>query len=174
MADCHLWKPIGDNLRLICKFNDNLKGQRLKPNDRFIFVYKDYSIIIASKNNIYINQLNTSISFLYSDKQKININETTSEYNLVFKKKEYYKESLILYKEGNDMKSIYLTCIEEEKEIKCSISKDKLVEILSKSGEKFYLSQLTESEGIQKLENVLDIIINYENVEKKNIKYLKL
>jgi hypothetical protein len=67
------------------------------------------------------------------------------------------------------MKNIYLNCIEEEKEIKCPIKKDKLIGILSESGEKFCLSQFTESKGVLKFENVLDIIINYENVEKKNI-----
>ena len=131
--------------------------------------YKDYSINIVLKNNLFINQLNSTISFLYSDKQDINIIETSNEYNLVFKKKVYNKEPLILYKEDNDMKNIYLDCEEETKELRCSIRKDKLVEILTTSGEKFCLSQLTEFEGRLKFENVLDIIINYENVKKSNI-----
>ena len=167
-ADCHLWKPIGEKLRLICKFNENIDTQKIKLN-KFIFVYKDYNIKILSENDLNINQLNTAVSFLYSDKQVINIDNTITEYNLVFKKEVYNKELLILYKDNNNMKNIYLNCIEEIKEIKCSISKDKLVGILSKSGEKFSLSQLTESEGILKFENVLDITINYENVVKREI-----
>ena len=66
----------------------------------------------------------------------------------------YNKEPLILYKEDNFMKNAYLNCVDGEKEIKCTITKDKLVGILSKSGEKFSLAQLTASEGIIKFDNV--------------------
>lgn len=115
IADCHLWKPIGDDLRLICKFNDNIEDQRLELNDTITFNYKEYIIKIFANYDFLINQLNTSISFLYSDKQEINISDTTNEYNLVFKKEVYYKENLILYKEGNDMQNIFLNCVEETK-----------------------------------------------------------
>ena len=168
MADCHLWKPIEDTLRLICKFYDNINEQKIDLNE-VRFVYKDYNITILSKKDLYINQLNSGISFLYSDKQIINIIDTTTEYKLVFKKEVYNGEPLILYKNNNNMKNIYLNCVIETKEIKCTISKDKLISILSKSGEKLYLSQLTVSEGILKFENVFDIIINYENIVRKDI-----
>ena len=167
-ANCRLWKPKGEKLRLICNFNENIDTEKIILS-KLTFVYKDYNITVLSENDLNINQLNSSISFLYSDKQIVDINSTTTEYSLVFKKEIYNKEPLILYNFDNNMKNIYLNCAEEEKEIKCMISKDKLVGILSKNGEKFYLSQLTESEGILKFENVLDIIINYEHVEKKNI-----
>ena len=168
MADCHLWKPTGENLTLICNFNDSLDTQKIKLNE-FIFDYKDYNITLLSENDLNINQLNSTISFLYSDKQVINITDSITEYNLVFKKEVYNKELLILYKGNNNMKNIYLNCREEIKEIKCSISKDKLIGLLSKSGDKFYLSQLTESEGIIKFNSVLDIVINYDKVVKKEI-----
>ena len=167
-AKCHLWKPLGEKLRLICQFNENIDAQKLKLI-KFIFDYKDFNIAILSEEDLRINQLNSSISFLYSDKQIINITNTNTEYNLVFKSKIYNKESLILYNEGNNMKNIYLNCIEETNQIKCTIKKDELVGILSKSGEKFCLSQVTKEEGIITFNNVLDIILNYENVDKKNI-----
>ena len=165
---CHLWKPLGEKLRLICQFNENIDAQKLKLI-KFIFDYKDFNIAILSEEDLRINQLNSSISFLYSDKQIIYITNTNTEYNLVFKSKIYNKESLILYNEGNNMKNIYLNCIEETNQIKCTIKKDELVGILSKSGEKFCLSQVTKEEGIITFNNVLDIILNYENVDKKNI-----
>ena len=167
-AKCHLWKPLGEKLRLICQFNENIDAQKLKLI-KFIFDYKDFNIAILSEEDLRINQLNSSISFLYSDKQIINITNTNTEYNLVFKSKIYNKESLILYNEGNNMKNIYLNCIEETNQIKCTIKKNELVGILSKSGEKFCLSQLTKEEGIITFNNILDIILNYENVDKKNI-----
>ena len=167
-AKCHLWKPTGEKLRLICQFNENIDSPKIKLN-KFTFDYKDSNLAILSEEDLRINQLNSSISFLYSDKQIINITNTNTEYNLVFKSKIYNKESLILYNEGNNMKNIYLNCIEETKQIKCTIKKDELVGILSKNGEKFCLSQVTNDEGIITLNNVLDIIINYENVNKKNM-----
>ena len=168
MADCHLWKPLGEKLRLICKFNDKIDDVTISK-EIFTFIYKDYSITLLSTKDLLINQLDTPVALLYSDKQEINIIDATTEYNLVFKKEVYNGEPLILSKADNNMKNIYLNCVEEALEIKCTINKDKLVGILSKSGEKFCLSQLTESEGILKLEEVYDITINYENVVKKNI-----
>ena len=76
---------------------------------------------------------------------------------------------MILYKGDNSIQSIYLNCTEETKEIKCTLQKNKLVEILSKNGDKYYLAQLSNSEGIITFNNVLDIIINYESITKKII-----
>ena len=167
-ANCHLWKPKGEKLRLICKFNENINTQKIKLN-KYNFNYKQNKIALISQNDLNINQLNSNIAFLYSDNQIINITDNINEYSLSFKKEIYNKEPLILYKEDNFMKNAYLNCLDGEKEIKCTITKDKLVGILSKSGEKFSLAQLTASEGIIKFDNVFDIEINYPNVVKINI-----
>ena len=167
-ADCYLWKPAGENLRLICKFVENIKFQKLELN-RCTFDYNNKKISIISKKDLKIKQLGSTISFLYSDRQIININDTATEYNLVFKEEIYNKEPLILYNDDNNRKNLYLSCEQENKELKCTISKDKLIGLLSKSGEKFCLSQLTQEEGLLKFENVLDITINYDKVVKKEI-----
>ena len=166
-ADCHFWK-IEEKFRLICKFNQRIDESKIKLN-KSTLSYNDYKLTVLSENDLSITQLNSSISFLYSDKQTININEETTEFKLVFKNEQYNKEPLILYKDNNMMQNIYLTCTEETNKIECFIRKDRLVEIMSRSGEKFFLSQLVKSEGILTFDNVLDIIINYENVVKKNI-----
>ena len=172
-ANCHFWVLIGENLRLICQFNENIYDRKIKLNN-FTFNYDRHKLLVSSDIYLNIRQLNSIISFLYSDKQIINITNMTDEYNLVFKKEIYNKEPLILYNEDNNMEKMYLNCIEESKMIKCSIQKDRLVGILTKSGGKFYLSHLTEEEGILKLNYVFDIIIYYENVEKKNISINKI
>jgi hypothetical protein len=146
-ADCHLWEPKNEKLRLICSFNENINAQKLKLN-KYSFTHNENKIAIISENDLNINQLNSNISFLYSDKQEININDKTPEYNLTLKKIIYNKEPLILYKEDNSIQNIYLNCTEVANEIKCAMKKDKIVEILSKNGDKFYLAQLTNSEGI--------------------------
>jgi hypothetical protein len=73
----------------------------------------------------------------------------------------------------NNTKSIYLNCIEEPREIKCSINTNKLLGILSQRKKEFYLSQLTESEGILKFENVNNIRIKSLIEYKKDI-YLNI
>ena len=168
-ANCRLWKLKSAELKLICNFEENIDTQKIKLN-KFSFTYKGKKFILYCQNVLYINQLNSSVSFLYSDKQEINMDDNTPEYNLIFKKELYNNEVLILYKNDNDnMRNVYLNCVEETKEVKCSVSKDKLIGILSKSGEVFNLSQLTESEGILDFKNVKDIIINYPKVIKKDI-----
>ena len=167
-ADCHFWEPKGEKLRLICSFNENINAQKLTLN-KYSFTHNENKFAIISESDLYINQLSSNISFLYSDKQVININDKESKYILTLKKKIYNKEPLILYKGDNSIQSIYLNCTEETKEIKCTLQKNKLVEILSKNGDKYYLAQLSNSEGIITFNNVLDIIINYESITKKII-----
>ena len=175
-AKCHFWKVIGDRLRLICKFNEILENQKIKLVN-CTFNYKEYTLNIEYQNELNIIQLNSTISFLYSDINDIDIYENSTEGTLVFKKEVYNKEPLILFsdegKNINNTKSIYLNCIEEPREIKCSINKEKLLGILSQRKKEFYLSQLTESEGILKFENVNNIRIKSLIEYKKNI-YLNI
>ena len=171
-SNCYLWKPEGEKLRLICKFDDSIKGQNIKLN-KYSFVYKDYTITILSETYVNITQLNSDISFLYSDKQEIKIDDKKNEYSLIFKKGVYNKEPLILFKEDMILKNTYLDCIEEIKEIKCTIKKDKLLQLLSVNNEIFYLSHMTGNNGILAFNDVLDIKVKYENVAKKDI-YLSL
>ena len=71
------------------------------------------------------------------------------------------------------MKMIVLGCNEQEKQIICNIKKDILLEKLSYNGENYNLCQLTNSEGLYMFNSVLNIIINYNNIEKKDI-YIKI
>ena len=151
---------------MICKFNENLKTDNIKLN-RVISEYKGKKFYIYSEDNLSIEQLNSNIAFLYSDKQEINIKDNKDSYEIIFKKDSYYNEPLILYK--NKMKMINLECKEQEKQIICNIKKTKLLEILAFKGEKYYLSQLTNSEGLYIFDSVLNITINYNNIKKKDI-----
>ena len=167
-AECHLWKPKDEKMRLICKFEENINSQKIQLN-KYDFDYNGYKITVLFLDYLTMKQLNLSKSYLYADKQEINLNDNNNEYILKFKKEIYNKELLILYKDFETMKYIYLNCKEEEKEISCTINKDKLIEILSYSGEKFYLSQLTDSQGISSFNDVLEITINYPTIKKQDI-----
>ena len=171
-VNCYLWKPKGEKLRLICKFDENIKDQSIKINGHS-FEYKENVIVLFSEDYLKINQLNSSISVLYHDKQEIIIDDKNNEYALSFKKGIYNKEPLILFKGDMNLKNIYLDCKDETNEIKCTVKKDQLLQLLSSNGEIFHLSQLTDNYGMLTFNEIFPITIKYENVAKKVI-YLTL
>ena len=168
MASCYLWKPKGEKMKLICKFDEIVKDEYIILN-KYSFEYNECIIVILFEDYVTISQLSENIASLYSDKQEINIVESNNEYNLIFKKLIYNKEPLLLYTESSVIKNLVLNCKEDKKELKCIIEINKLLEILAYSGEKFCLCHLSNSYGLLKFNDVLDITINYENVIKKDI-----
>ena len=100
-------------------------------------------------------QLNYEMSFLYSNKQQINILNNQDTYNLVFKKYSYDNRNLYLY--TSDIKSTKLeNCISSNDELTCSVKKEKLIEILSYSGEIFSIGEIVDNYGLYKFNSVLD------------------
>ena len=181
-TSCRLWKPYDGLIRIICDLNNYLNGYILMNETSLM--YNNYKINIKQKD--YLTTANVVQSynpFIYSDKQIINIVNDKDLYELKFKLDSsnngnllynndiYNSRPLILYKEG--VKLLLLNCEKESNIIKCDIKKDELLKILSYNGEKFYLSTINEYEGILILSYVLDIIINYENIEKQDI-YLNI
>ena len=164
-ANCRLWKPKNNSLRMICKFDENLENGNIKINT-IISEYKGKKFYIYSEDIFNVEQLNVNIAFLYSDKQEINIENNKDSYEIFFKKDSYYNEPLMLY--NNKMKIINLECNEREKQIICSVKKNKILELLSFNGENYCLGQLIDLKGLYKFNSVLNITINY-SIEKKDI-----
>ena len=165
-SNCKLWKPKNEKIIMICKFDKNLENGNIKLN-RVISKYKEKKYYIYSEENLIVEQLKSNIAFLYSDKQEINIQNDKVIYEIIFKKEAYYNELLLLYK--NEMKMINLECNNQDKKIICFIKKDKLIELLAFNGQKYYLCQLTNSEGLYFFNSVLNIDIKYNNITKKDI-----
>ena len=85
---------------ILCKLNENL----ISGNQNITFTniripYGDYNITILSETAIKVNQLDFEIPFIYSDKQIINMNDDTKEYELKFKY-DSYNENDLLYIHG--------------------------------------------------------------------------
>jgi len=105
--------------------------------------------------------------FLYSDKQIINVEEDKESYELKFKIGKYNNEKLIFY--GRALNALILEeCQIEGKDLICKIYKNQLDEILTKYGERFYLSYSNEIKFFD-FNNVMNIIINYNYTNKENI-----
>ena len=168
-TECKLWKPKDNIMRIICQLDENMvKEEQNIYMVKTSFVYKeDYNITINYKaENIKAKQLNSDISFLYSDKQSIDVKDNENTYKLTFKQYKFDNRPLYLYK--YDIKTISLDdCKSQSNEVTCNVGKDKILEILSYSGEEYYLAEKLD-EGLYIFNSVLNISFNY-NYSQQNI-----
>ena len=169
---CRFWKPIKDNIRIFCKLKESIDNERYIKINSFIFSYNNYDIAIVNRMNlgIKIKQYNLPIPFLYSDKQIINIEKGKEFYEVIFKIEEYNNEQLILTAKSKFNNIILFNCDKDLEYLICKITKEKIEEIISFSGEVLtchYLHNLTGT--LFSLSNILDININYNDIEKENV-----
>ena len=168
-STCHLWKPKDKILRLICELKDNLENSSPIYLNKINFIYGNYNITINSTiNGIKIKQLNEPLSFLYSDIQINEIDNSKDTYELSFKQIYYDNKPLYIYK--NDISMIKLNnCHSEAKVLKCNINKGEILEILSYNNESYKLVEKLDSEGKYEFISVLDIKFSYI-IEQKEVK----
>ena len=171
IANCRLWKPNNDNLRIICKTNNFFANRGYFTIEQASFNYNEYIINISFESEFGYGIKNYKIPFLYSERQIIEIKDEIECYNLKFKIEEYDNEILYLYGEVNN--SLILdNCQKNENDLNCTLTKEKLEEILVKNNEQFRVEALSEIEGLVKFIGVLNITINYE-IDKKKIYILE-
>ena len=171
-ANCRLWKPNDDYIRIICNLESDLGDST--PNlilNSTSFVYKEYTVFIEQDKALQYHQYNYDIPFLYSDKQIININDDKS-YELTFKSEVFKDNILYIYGSHNNY-AILDNCTNTEKEVNCKITKEKIEEILTVNNEQFRIGAIDDNVGIIPFDHILNITINYENVKKEEI-YLKI
>ena len=124
-SSCRLWKPHDDKLRLFCKVNRLYiySDENTFTFESASFNYNDIIVTIKTSDNFNYVRNDEPISFLYSDKQFIDLNEEKEKYELKFKYDLYNKDGLYLY---SDLYSNYIpidNCEVEEQEILCKINK---------------------------------------------------
>jgi hypothetical protein len=169
---CRLWKPDDDYMRIICEMNKNLNHTpEFLYLNRTSFSYKNYTIFIEQEQTLIFKQYNEIIPFLYSDKQIINIYDNIPSYELKFKSEAFNGNTLYIYGSNNNY-AILDNCKSNETEVICSITKERIEEILTSKNEKFKIGAIIDNSEIQ-FDHILDITINYENVRKEDI-YFKI
>ena len=74
-AACKLWKPLDDNIRVICNFTGNINKDASSINlNNITFQYDNkYNITIIQTEQIRVIPLEVHIPFIYSNSQTINI-----------------------------------------------------------------------------------------------------
>lgn len=172
-ANCKLWKPINDYIRIICNLDENLKyvDNNITLLNSVQIEYKDYKIGINQEAYIEVKQLNYSIPFLYSNKQNIEIKDNIESYNLKFKFESYNNEVVFIYGQSNNYASLD-NCKINDNELNCEISKRKLEEVLGTSYEIFKVKVINDNVGIIQMDFVLNINISY-TINKKKIYILE-
>ena len=168
-ANCRLLIPENDNLRLICKGNGLLFFYNSYFYLKYIkFTHNKYTIMIEQDNPILFEVYDNYYPLLYSDRQTININDNQTSYELKFKKESYRNEVLYIYGSNNNY-AIFDNCQDNTTDITCKISKEKLEAILVKNNDRFKIAGMSDTLGVISYDNILDITINYENVQKQDI-----
>ena len=160
---------MNEKIRIFCELDE-----MMEPNiseitlDYIQFNYKNYTVFIFSEEPLKVNQLDYEIPFLYNEKQEITINEEIDKYQFKFKIESYKEDILFIY--HNNSYIILDDCSKDNRELICEIDKDQLEEnlVISKNTA-FKLKSFHDSLGTVSFNSVLDININFNISEKKDI-----
>ena len=174
-AECRLWNPRNKNIVVLCDINQSLNinyyyidiYKNAKLNNSLI-EYNGYKIYIVSDTSIRIGYYKYDIPFLYSNKQSIDINDEMELYYLKFKIMSYNNE--IIFINGEAKNAMVLDrCTRIANKLNCEIAKGKIEEILISHNEQFKVGVLNDNYGIISLDLILNITINHNIKEKKDI-----
>ena len=166
-ANCRLWLPNVDNLRIICTFN-NFYYHSLELYLEKIVVYSDNYKFTIDQDEPTEFVSNNYVPFIYSERQTINIFANRRYYELNFQVEEYSNDLLYIYGSNNNY-AILDNCLKNYNYITCRLSREKVEEILVKNGEEFRIGAMNDNIGIILLEHVLNISFNYKYVQKEDI-----
>ena len=172
-AICKLWKESNNKtIYIICNLNETLKysKQKIKLND-IMFEYKNFSIKIISNTYIEVNQVNYSLSFLYSNKQYIHndYSDYKDSHNLNFIIESYNNDILFLYS-TNDNYIILDNCIENiNRTLSCKILTSKIEEIIIENIEYLYVGAMNDNIGVYRFKSIFPIEIKTHFPKKLDI-----
>ena len=97
-VNCKIWKPKDENISIICNLNEILPNYRnyIILNDTII-VYNGFIIYIKQEDYIEVEKNYYNVSFLYYDKQIIDIEDDKDSYELKFKFESYNNDMLYIW-----------------------------------------------------------------------------
>ena len=127
---CRLWKPIDAKLNMFCTINTTFTGiYYYFKLSSYNFEYKKIKVaIISNTKHLHLNQIKSTLPFLYSSKKVLNIDEKTDIYELRYKIGAYNNELLLIPQELGYGRLILDKCSEEGKELVCKITKAEIEE----------------------------------------------
>ena len=162
---CKFWNPEGMNIAFICSISTEMyyhTNPYFYLGDGY-FQKGDITIFIKGDPDYYfqIEAKHLTIPFIYSEPQKINLDEDKEKYDLKFKVASFQGEKLALVdKLDNYSITDFDQVIFKENEIICSIKKEKIEEVMTNSFEP-RLVFLDSELGAFDFEFVLGINVQY-------------
>ena len=172
-AACKLWKPLNDNIRVICNFVGTInKTSYINLNNINLEYNNKYNITITQTELIRVIPSNVHIPFIYSNSQTINIEEdkSTSTYELKFNVSKYNKEFIVIQNGDSEHGQLIIdNCENNEKELICTLKKEDILEILWNNKNTFSVAFLSYDFGYYNLSDAGIITINYNGKNKEDI-----
>ena len=170
-TNCRFWR-FSDSIyevNIFCYLDETIPTGDYEINiNSTKLTYKEYNITILSNNKLSFSKEDYHIIQLYSDEQKITMENEKDSYELKFKINAYNNEKIYLYKKHN-IKIALDNCNLENKELKCLISKTILDEITEKDGDRFGICYLNNKNSFDSFILVPNIKINYKDIKKEII-----
>ena len=174
-VSCRLWKLDSTNVKIFCKLKDPTK---FSSNARYYlnsvsFNYKSYKININRPSTDTTFYKLTSLPFIYSGQQVIDLEDGKDLYELKFRCLEYNNEPLHLTDNGNIKISFSCTYIEKDNNLICQLQKEEIEEILINNIQNFEIYSYNDHPylTLYKIETIENIIIN-KNVSQKTDIYV--
>ena len=168
-VNCKFWILNDDNLRIICKSNRHLTYSPYYMHlNKAVVIYKNYIINIEQNEQFEFIEKYEYAPILYSEKQTINLSNDLELYELKFKIEEYNNDLLYIYG-FNDNYAILDNCQNDTEELSCKITKEKIESILTENNEQFKIGAINDTIGLISLEQILNITIKYNNIQKEDI-----
>ena len=161
-------------LTILCSVEEQIPyGEYYARFNNVKFNYNGYEVIVNGNDNFYFKKLDKYLIDLYADDQIINVEEGKNLYEIKFKIHSYNQERLFLVNTGG---IFYLEkCNANKNELICTISKERLEEIMGKNNEKFSFAFNNggDSEDSGGLQVSSYLYLNYKYPKKEDI-YVKI
>lgn len=169
-ATCHLWKNTIKDIIIFCDMVNQLTNdEEFLIQDNYEFEYKGKSVSINFNRIILkLKKVDGKLPFIYSNSQKLRIEESQSTIDVQFNTTSYNGEFLFLSSEEGYGVVELENCRKEGKSLNCQITKKKL-DVLAIDENSFKLQYSKEKNNYVELVFVISFKIIYPDVTKQDI-----
>ena len=156
---------------LLCSAEETIpSGEYYVRFNNTKFNYNGYEVIVNGNGNYYFEKLDKYLIDIYADEQTINVEEDKNFYEIKFKIHSYNQERLLFLKALGVYN--FEKCNENENELICTISKERLGEIMEKNNERFFYRFINDDD-VRGLPVFSYLYVNYKYPKKEDI-YVKI
>ena len=156
---------------ILCSVDESIPSgdYYVRINDTKL-IYNGYEVIINGEDDCCFEKIDKYLMDIYANSQTINVEEDKNFYEIKFKIYSYNQERLLFLK--NLGVYYFEKCNENENELSCTISKERLGEIMEKNNERFFYRFIND-DNVRGLPASDYLYVNYKYPKKEDI-YVKI